>query len=225
MTSSALGIVLGVLVGLRHAFEADHLTAVSTLITETHSPRSGALLGVLWGIGHTVSLVVVGVILVIVGATLPERAGVVFELGVAAMLLVLGVRTIALASRASTHTHTHSHSHSHSYLILRSHPRPHAHTHVTAKRWRPVVVGLVHGLAGSGALTAVVFARLPGTAARILYMVLFGVGSIAGMAIASGLAGAAIGFLARSASTRKWIAISTGVLSVAVGILWSIPLM
>jgi sulfite exporter TauE/SafE len=223
MTSSALGIVLGILVGLRHAFEADHLTAVSTLVAETHSPRTGALLGVLWGIGHTVSLVVVGVILVIVGATLPERAGVVFELGVAAMLLVLGVRTIALASRASTHTHTHPHSHS--YLTLKSHPHVHEHTHVAAKRWRPVIVGLVHGLAGSGALTAIVFARLPGTAARILYMVLFGLGSIAGMAIASGLAGAALSFLARSANTRKWIAISTGILSIAVGILWSVPLM
>lgn len=218
MTSSALGIVLGVLVGLRHAFEADHLTAVSTLITETHSPRSGALLGVLWGIGHTVSLVVVGVTLVIVGATLPEGAGVVFELGVAAMLLVLGVRTVALASRASPRARAHSHS----YRIATSHA--HKRTQATAKRWRPVVVGLVHGLAGSGALTAIVFARLPGTAARILYMVLFGVGSIAGMAIASGLAGAAIGFLARSASTRKWIAISTGVLSIALGILWSLPL-
>lgn len=209
MTSSALGIVLGVLVGLRHAFEPDHLTAVSTLVTETHRPRTAVLLGALWGIGHTVSLVAIGVILVLVGATLPERAGVVFELGVAAMLLVLGARAVALASRAHWHA--------------ASRVRPHSHDAST--RWRPVVVGVIHGLAGSGALTAIVFARLPGAASRILYVALFGAGSIAGMAIASGVAGATLSVVARSANARRWIAMATGVVSIALGILWSIPLL
>src|SRR3954467_14455976 len=99
MGSTAFGIVLGVLVGLRHAFEPDHLTAVSTLVTDTHGPRHGAFLGLLWGVGHTISLVVVGSILAIVGAALPARVGVAFELGVAAMLLLLGARAIAVASR------------------------------------------------------------------------------------------------------------------------------
>jgi len=205
MTSSVLGIVLGVLVGLRHAFEPDHLTAVSTLVTETHGLRSSALLGALWGVGHTVSLVAVGLILMIVGETLPARAAVAFELGVAAMLLVLGVRTIALAARGATLTHAHPH------LAAR-------------RRWRPVVVGLVHGLAGSGALTAIVFARLPSAGARIVYMVLFGLGSVAGMAIASGVAGATLSFFTRSGAARRWIAVATGALSIAVGVLWSIPL-
>jgi high-affinity nickel-transport protein len=207
MTSStALGIVLGILVGLRHAFEPDHLTAVSTLVGETHSPKHGALLGVLWGLGHTTSLVVVGVVLAALDATLPERAGIAFELCVAAMLMILGARAIVVARRDNG-------------------DHVHAHPHTTATRLRPLVVGLVHGLAGSGALTALVFAQLPTTTSRIVYMALFGLGSIAGMAIASGVAGAALQLVARSTVMRRRIGIATGVVSICVGLLWGIPLL
>lgn len=212
MASSALGIVLGILVGLRHAFEPDHLSAVSTLVGETHSVPHGALLGVLWGVGHTISLVVVGVILALVDATLPARAGVAFELGVAVMLLLLGVRAIAAATRVPASHVPASHAHAPALPARRV-------------RWRPLVVGLVHGLAGSGALTAIVFAQLSGSAARIAYMVLFGAGSIVGMAIASGLAGATLQILARSGEVRRRIGLATGVISIVVGLSWGIPLL
>jgi len=205
MSSTALGIVLGILVGLRHAFEPDHLTAVSTLVSETHDARHGALLGVLWGLGHTISLVVVGASLAVVGATLPTRAGAAFELGVAVMLVVLGVRGMVVALRGGN-----------------GHPHPHAA--IAPRRWRPFLVGLVHGLAGSGALTALVFAHLPGTVARILYIALFGAGSVAGMALASGVAGAALQVVVRSDRVRRDIGLATGVMSIAVGVLWGVPL-
>jgi high-affinity nickel-transport protein len=206
MSSTALGIVLGILVGLRHAFEPDHLTAVSTLVSETHDVRHGALLGVLWGLGHTISLVVVGMILAVVGATLPPGAGVAFELGVAAMLVVLGVRAMVVALRG-LHGHAHRRAAG------------------SRRRWRPFVVGLIHGLAGSGALTALVFAQLPGTGARIVYIALFGTGSIAGMAIASGVAGATLQLVVRSDRVRRDIGFATGILSITVGLLWGIPLL
>lgn len=203
MDSSVLGIVLGLVIGLRHAFEPDHLSAVSTLVSETRRPFQGALLGAWWGLGHTISLVVVGVILTLIGATLPERASVAFELVVACMLLVLGARAIVKGLRGEE-----------------------THTHVDAKRsgLRPLAVGLIHGLAGSGALTALVFAQLPGAAERIVYMVLFGIGSILGMAIASGIAGASLS-LVRSVQSRRAIAFASGVLSIAVGLFWGIPLL
>lgn len=210
MSSTALGIVLGLLVGLRHSFEPDHLTAVSTLVGEAHGLRGGALLGALWGVGHTVALVAVGVVLILIGATLPARAAAGFELGVAAMLLVLGARAIAIALRGAVHG-DHGHTHG------RAAPgRPRA--------WRPLAVGLVHGLAGSGALTAIVFAELPGTAARLSYMALFGAGSIAGMALASGAAGASLRLVARSAGAQRGLGVVTGALSITVGVLWAIPL-
>lgn len=209
MSTTAIGIVLGLLVGLRHSFEPDHLTAVSTLVGDTHDLRGGALLGALWGVGHTLALVAVGGVLVIVGASLPARAAAAFELGVAAMLLALGVRAIIIAFRAG-HGRDHRHRHGHGGL------RAHA--------WRPLAVGLVHGLAGSGALTAIAFAELPGTGARLLYMALFGLGSVAGMAFASGAAGATLRVVARSSGARRGLGIATGALSVAVGVLWAIPL-
>jgi len=205
MASSALGIVLGILVGLRHAFEPDHLAAVSTLVNPARGVRHGALLGVWWGLGHTISLGVVGTILALVGATLPVRVGVAFELGVAVMLLLLGARAIAVAAHGdASHAHT------------RAGHRP---------RWRPFVVGIVHGLAGSGALTVIVFAQLSGSGARIAYLALFGAGSIAGMAIASGVAGATMQLISRSNKVRRRIAITTGVASIVVGLLWGIPLL
>ncbi|HEX7841398.1 MAG TPA: hypothetical protein VF469_28160, partial [Kofleriaceae bacterium] len=131
MSSTAIGIVLGLLVGLRHSFEPDHLTAVSTLVGETADLRGGALLGALWGVGHTLSLVAVGGILMGVGASLPERAAVVFELGVAAMLLVLGVRSIAAAVGAAGHHRGPAHDHAH----------VHIHPERRARAWRPLAVG------------------------------------------------------------------------------------
>jgi high-affinity nickel-transport protein len=210
VSSTAIGIVLGLLVGLRHSFEPDHLTAVSTLVGETADLRGSALLGALWGVGHTLSLVAVGAILMLVGASLPERAAVVFELGVAAMLLVLGVRSIVVAMSTTAHHRGRAHNHVHPELRTRA--------------WRPLAVGLVHGLAGSGALTAIAFAELPGAGARLVYMALFGLGSIAGMALASGAAGATLRVVARSDGARRGLCVATGILSIAVGVMWAIPL-
>ncbi len=193
-----LGILLGLLVGLRHAFEPDHLTAISTLVHEARGPKHGIRLGMMWGLGHTISLFVVGSVLVILGAAVPPKLAVAFELAVAVMLLVLGARSI----------------------IARDHDHPHPHRSGV----RPVLVGLVHGLAGSGALTALVFAQLPTVEARLIYIAVFGVGSILGMGIASGVVGAGLQ-LVHSHVVRRGIAIATGLVSIAVGLWWGIPLL
>lgn len=220
MFGSLGGITLGLLVGLRHAFEPDHLTAVSTLVTETQDARRGALLGAIWGVGHTLSIVVVGGILILAGAALPARLAAAFELGVAVMLIGLGVRALVRAAREGRvgphHPHRHGGaSHSHAGALT------HVHLGRWTLAWRPLLVGLVHGLAGSGALTALVFAELPGTTARLVYLTLFGAGSVVGMAIASGVAGAS---LHRLRGQRHRLAYATGVLSIVVGVLWGVPM-
>jgi len=215
-----IAVLLGLLVGLRHAFEPDHLTAVGTLVADQPGARRGALLGAIWGLGHTISLVAVGALLAIVGTTLPERAAIGFELCVSAMLLVLGVRSLVVAFRdGATAHHAAGHGHPHAPSTI-----PHVHVGARTLAWRPLVVGLVHGLAGSGALTAVVFADLPTVTSRIVYIALFGLGSIAGMAVASGAAGVWLAFAARSPRARRGIGYATGVLSIVVGIVWAIPL-
>ncbi len=219
--SSLAGILLGVLVGLRHAFEPDHLTAMATLVGDTRDARRGALLGAIWGIGHTISLVVVGTVLILVGDALPSRLAAAFELAVAGVLVLLGVRALLRAWREGTIGPVREHSHrgrSH------HHHGPPAHVHVgrTTLAWRPLAVGLVHGLAGSGALTAIVFAHLPSASARLAYICLFGLGSVAGMAAASAVAGASLGAVPGRA--QRSLLAGAGALSVVLGIAWSVPL-
>ena len=223
MTASFSGLVLGLLIGLRHAFEPDHLTAVSTLLTESSGGRRGAWLGAIWGLGHTLALAVVGIILLLVGAELPPRLAAIFECGVSAMLILLGVRAVLRAVRGGDAGPITPHRHG-PLEHVHGQAAPHIHVVGRAVAWRPLVVGLVHGLAGSGALTALVFAALPTPALRLAYILVFGAGSIAGMTLASGVAGASLRAAARHPGTRRTLALVTGVLSIVVGLVWAIPM-
>lgn len=219
-TTAAIG--LGLVVGARHAFEPDHLAAVSTLVSGSKSSRSAVTLGLFWGVGHTIALLAVGVLLVALDGVLPERLGEAFELVVAGMLVLLGARAIVKGLR-NTDGHAGHHRHG---RIEHSHGGAGDHVHVgeRAIAWRPLTIGLVHGLAGSGALAALAFAELPTAGARVLYMIMFGAGSIAGMAVATGIAGAALHRLAHGPRTRRTFSVATGALSCVVGVVWALPL-
>src|SRR5256885_3224515 len=161
MTSSGLGSLLG----MRHALEPDHLAAVSTLVTGDDDARGslrGAFLGACWGFGHTASLLVVGIALVAVRAKLPGRLEDLFEFFVALMLIALRLRAIYLSVRQGAAGPVHAHHHG---AIAHPHRGAPAHIHIGA--WtlarRPLIVGAIHGLAGSGALTALVLTTLPTT--------------------------------------------------------------
>jgi hypothetical protein len=219
---TGLALFLGLLVGARHAFEPDHLAAISTLVADARSPRNATILGLFWGIGHTLALLAVGLALVVAGGLLPARVATGFELAVAAMLVVLGARAIVRGMRnASGDAGFHRHGH-----LSHTHAGAHDHVHVgkRALAWRPLTIGIVHGLAGSGALTALAFAQLPTTAARVVDMLLFGIGSIAGMTVATGVAGAALARISRGGPAQRVLAITTGFVSCACGIVWALPL-
>ena len=220
MIATTAAVSLGLLVGARHAFEPDHLAAVSTLVTGSRSPRAAALLGLVWGLGHTLALLAVGIVLVLLDAALPARVGAAFELAVAAMLVVLGARAVY---RGVTNQGGRPARHRHG-PIEHVHAGAGQHVHVGARAlaWRPLTVGIVHGLAGSGALTALAFAELPTSAARVVYMAVFGIGSVAGMAITTGLAGVALQHVARGARAQRWLAVTTGLVSCCVGVIWAI---
>lgn len=213
-------MLLGLLVGLRHAFEPDHLTAMATLAAEARDPRCGALLGAIWGLGHTLALVAVGVVLIVAGDALPERLAAAFELAVAGVLVALGIRAIAIARREGAAGPAHRHSHR---GRAHDHGGPAAHVHLGRHTlaWRPLAVGLVHGLAGSGALTAIAFAQLSSSASRLTYIALFGVGSIAGMTIASAIASASLGRM--SERGHRALMLVAGLASIILGIAWSVP--
>jgi hypothetical protein len=214
---------LGSLLGMRHALEPDHLAAVSTLVTRERGGYRAALVGAYWGIGHSLSLVAVGAVLLLLRAEMTSRVSDAFELGVALMLIGLGTRAVRQAARQGTAGPAHLHQHGH---VVHRHAGVPSHVHVG--RWtlarRPLLVGAVHGLAGSGALTALVLATLPTTAARITYIALFGLGSTVGMAALSGVLGWPLARLGSNQVIARGISLAVGCGSIGLGLFWGYPL-
>ena len=220
MTSSGLGSLLG----MRHALEPDHLAAVATFVTGERNSYKAAFLGICWGLGHTFALIVVGTVLVVLRAEMPVRIADAFELCVALMLIALGVRAIYLAARQGPAGPAHVHHHGHTVHVHRGAP---AHIHIgtwTLAR-RPLVVGAIHGLAGSGALTALVLTTLPSTAARLTYMVVFGLGSTLGMAALSGLLGWPLARAGQYRGLTRAVSLVVGCVSTVLGLVWGYPLL
>jgi high-affinity nickel-transport protein len=217
------GSGLGSLLGMRHALEPDHLAAVTTMVSRERSSVRAALLGAWWGIGHTLALLVVGAALVIVRAELPAAISDAFELAVALMLIVLGIRSVQVAALQAPGGPRHLHRHG---LIVHSHPAVPAHVHIGSWTFakRPLLVGAVHGLAGSGALTALVLATLPTTGSRLMYVLLFGIGSTLGMAALSGLLGWPLARLGAHHRVARTISVAVGCVSIVIGIMWGLPL-
>lgn len=224
MTPVLTGWLLALLLGVRHASEPDHLVAVSTLLAEHSASRRSALLGAFWGVGHTFSLLVVGGMLLVLRLRMPGRLADLFELVVALMLLALGARSIRRALLAGSFGTTHVHSHAgHSHL----HRGPAQHLHVggwTMAR-RPLLIGLVHGMAGSGALTALTLASMPSLGSGFVYMLLFGSGSVFGMALLTGLAGWPLRRIAERSRVQAALCGVAGVTSLVLGVLWGWPLL
>jgi high-affinity nickel-transport protein len=217
LTSSGFGSLLG----MRHALEPDHLAAVSTLVTRERNGVKAALLGMCWGLGHTAGLIAVGAVLVLLRAELPTRIADVFEMLVAIMLVVLGSRAVLQAVRRGQPSHLHRHA----FAVHRHSGLP-AHVHIgtwTLAR-RPLLIGVIHGLAGSGALTALVLTTLPSTAARLSYMALFGLGSTIGMAALSGLLGWPLARLGSHHAVARAMSFAVGAMSVTLGLFWGYPL-
>jgi hypothetical protein len=220
---------LGSLLGMRHALEPDHLAAVSTLVTDgrdVHGPSrraKAAFLGMCWGLGHTFTLFASGAVLVVLRVEMPSAAADFFELCVALMLVALGVRAIFQAARQGPSGPVRMHHHR---GLVHRHPGTPEHIHLgtwTLAR-RPLLVGAIHGLAGSGALTALVLTTLPSTAARLSYMTVFGLGSTLGMAAMSGLLGWPLARVGSNRTLARGVSFAVGCVSTALGLFWGYPL-
>ena len=202
---SALPLLgLGFVLGLKHATEADHLVAVSTIVSEHRSIWRSAAVGGLWGLGHTASLFVAGAVLIALRVQIPEGVATALELLVALMIVLLGTRILYLVLRRRRDVHVHEHAHDgRTHTHLHFHGRRDAHAAADAHAvshawhrglggWRPVAVGAVHGLAGSAALTLFVLAEVMRGGSKLLgfaYLLIFGAGSIGGMLLMSMLVG------------------------------------
>lgn len=247
---SAIG--LGFLLGIKHATDADHVVAVSTIVSQTRSLLRAPVVGVLWGIGHTSTLLVVGFVVLAFRVSIPERLALGMEGGVAVMLLALGALNVRAFLKQRLHSHTHQHQedrhpHFHSHESTSGHSHDHArqggflgtlaaevagHTSwlVSPGTYRqvglrPLLVGLVHGLAGSAALTLLVLSTLGSVPLGLLYIVVFGVGSILGMLLVTTAIAAPFVWTAnRVRDMHQWVQVGAGSLSIALGTLlfWQI---
>ena len=182
---------LGLILGLRHALDPDHIAAVSTIVSESRSVRRSSLIGTCWGLGHTMSLLVAGVLVIALKIQISDRLALWMEFAVALMLILLGLKAMLKPLRGwRIHVHQHAHggsSHSHVHLHRPSEEHAHQHRHLIRSGARPFLVGMVHGMAGSAALMILVLATIPSALAGLIYIAVFGLGSVGGMLIMSSL--------------------------------------
>lgn len=199
---------LGFLLGIRHALEPDHMITVSTIATRHKEKKDAALTGFFWGLGHGVTLLIIVSVVLLFRLSLSPLVFQFFETVVAIVLIVLGIRTFAHASRLHSHQHTHNdekHMHPHT---------KHRHRHHTS-----FLIGIVHGLAGSGSIIVLIATTIKNVALGLIYVSFLGLGAIAGMVILSGVLGVSFGFTSsRYLQLTKILIAITGAVSIAFGV-------
>ena len=184
-------LALGFLLGMRHATDADHLAAVATLATRSRSAAHTVLQGVAWGTGHTLTLMLFGGAVLVLGLVVPAQAAQALELAVGVMLVVLGAEALYRLRRERIHFHAHHHTggvahfHAHSHRGEGAPHDPARHEHRHGFPARALLVGMVHGMAGSAALILLSLEAMGSPARGFVYIAIFGLGSILGMALLS----------------------------------------
>lgn len=215
-------LLFGFLLGVRHALDADHIVAITTIVSRSRSLLRSALVGLSWGLGHTLTIFAAGFLVLVLKLTIPDKLALSMEFVVGLLLVLLGVPLLwqLVVSRRHIHWHAHGdkrHLHSH----FHDDTPEHNHQHIR----RPLLMGMVHGLAGSGALTLLVLGTMSSVAQGLVFLLVFGVGSILGMVLFSGLIGLPFKFTARlSLRLNLWLRGAAGLISIVLGfvIMWQV---
>ena len=181
-------LLLGFLIGLKHALEVDHVVAVASLASKTTSVREGLTLGISWGLGHIITLSIFSSIVLILDTVVSAQLALTLEFSVGCMLVFMGGTIIQNIAKKRIHLHMHNHSDGTTNLHFHSHLQDnveHQHTHTQQFSIRALLVGMVHGMAGSAALIVLTLDSVSSIETRLIYIFLFGVGSVIGMALLS----------------------------------------
>lgn len=245
MTSLLAILALGFMLGVRHATDPDHVVAVTTIVSGQRSVRGAALIGAAWGVGHTLTILLVGSGIILFKWAIPARVGLAMELAVAVMLIVLGVASLTGTVRWLRRTarlrsgQVHSHPHVHGDYV-HTHPHGHApesHPHRddetplaridrrlgaigSYRLARPLIVGVVHGLAGSAAVALLVLAAIATPLWSVAYLVIFGIGTIAGMMIITAAISIpfALGGAGQFLRLQRGLRVASGLISLGFGL-------
>jgi len=240
-------IAIGFFLGMRHATDPDHVIAVSTIVSQQRNVKRAALIGVFWGFGHTLTIFVVGSAIILFNLVIPVRLGLAMELSVGFMLIVLGgwnlvsfmhsVPAAAQLAQTDGQDTLHSHAHIHGDYV---HSHPHRHTHqghdhavpnplagldrtmgksTVYQLLRPLIVGIVHGLAGSAAVALLILVSIRNSSWAIAYLLVFGIGTIAGMMLITMSIASAFRFVGdRFEAFGRRLALVSGLISMAFGL-------
>jgi high-affinity nickel-transport protein len=240
-------IALGFFLGMRHATDPDHVIAVTTIVARYRKIAHAAWIGILWGMGHTLTILIVGGGIILFGWVIPARIGLSMEFSVGLMLVLLGILNLTgvlqwmnqnISAIAGSQGHVHSHPHSHGDFVHSHHHShdPEVHSHEPEKTplgWsdskfgeigfyrvmRPLAVGLVHGLAGSAAVALLVLTTLRDPRWAVTYLLVFGIGTIAGMMLITAAIAAPFIYTGRRFSKMNQVMrVASGVISVAFGL-------
>lgn len=236
-------VALGFILGMRHATDPDHVIAVGTIVTRERTLRGGLVIGGLWGLGHTLTIVAVGGAIILFRVVIPPRLGLTMEMTVALMLVILGLWNLTgmlrlvlrpLASAPGVHAHPHQHG---DYVHTHAHGHgadDHGHREDDTPQARldrrlgglrlyqvvrPLVVGVVHGLAGSAAVALLVLATIPDPGWAMSYLLVFGLGTVTGMILVTVLIAAPLAYASRRfAGVERRLRLASGLLSVGFGL-------
>jgi high-affinity nickel-transport protein len=208
MVSTLPILILGIFLGARHATDADHVVAVATIVSRERSLRTAGWVGALWGIGHSLTIRVVGGALVMSSVVIPPRLGLGMELTVAVMLMILGAMNMTGTMQRLRHA------------VDRAPVDVGPFARLAARGGvRPLIIGVVHGLAGSAAIALLVLTTIREPSLAIVYLFVFGVGTVAGMATLTLLLALPFAYCAeRFARVNRYLGHAAGALSVAFGL-------
>lgn len=205
-------LALGFFLGMRHATDSDHVIAVTTIVSRARSARAALWVGALWGLGHSATILTVGGAIVLFGWVIPPRLGLSMEMSVAVMLIVLGAMNLSGAlSRINQIARNHQHPGE-----TEEPAAPHVHVRAPL---RPLVIGVVHGLAGSAAVTLLVLTTIKSASMALFYLAIFGAGTVAGMMLLTWAMALPISALSRRfQNAEQLMARVTGLVSIAFGL-------
>ncbi|MCK5635889.1 MAG: sulfite exporter TauE/SafE family protein [Thermoplasmatales archaeon] len=206
-------LALGFALGLEHAFEPDHVVAVTSLISKEKNLKKASFLGAVWGLGHTTTLVIAGLIIITLKVTIPENIALSLEFLVGIVIVLLGIYVIWDLIKNKKHIHKHEHD-DNTHIHFHSHKKRESHNHYH----KSFAVGLIHGVAGSASLMLLVLSTMESVGIGITYILLFGIGSMVGMLIVGGLISLPFIFTSkRFTSLNKGIRYATGAFSIIFG--------
>ena len=229
LASFAAIVALGLVLGMRHSTDPDHVVAVSTIVSRERSVGHGAVIGMMWGLGHTLTIFIVGAGIILFKLTIPPRLGLAMEMAVAAMLILLGILNLTGVLRRLTERLTPA--------LLKPEPVAPKPTELSAAAnskafasvlnrfvarfgyfhlLRPLAIGLVHGLAGSAAVALLVLSMIHSPAWAIAYLVVFGLGTVIGMMLMTTVMAIPIALTGRNVS--RYLTVASGLVSVCFGL-------